>query len=123
MRTSRQYVFALIAICAPLSLVTRPAVAQQSGPNSSCCAIVAQAIDAIGRIKKDTARADIEKDFVADGGIFSRDETIYTYRLCPYVKIKVYFSLDPSSNDFARGSPRDVARSLSKPYLEYPARD
>jgi hypothetical protein len=96
---------------------------QQPGGESECCSIVQKALDAVGRIKKDTKRADIEKEFVQDGGIFSRSGTIYRYKLCPYIKVRVVFALDPAYKGFADGSPKDTANSVSKPYVEYGTSD
>jgi len=96
---------------------------QQSGEESHCCSIVQQALAALGQIKKGTKRADIEREFVLDGGIYSRSETVYKYKLCPYIKVRVAFTLDPAYKGFADGSPNDTANSVSKPYVEYGTSD
>jgi hypothetical protein len=99
------------------------AVPQQPAGESQCCSVVRQALDAIGRIKKDTKRADIEKEFIPDGGIYSRSRTVYRFKLCTYIKVQISFTLDPKYKGFVDGSPIDTANSVSKPYIEFGAAD
>ncbi len=85
--------------------------------------MVTRAIDAVNRIKTGMLRSDVEKEFRLEGGLFSRNQTFYVYRICPYIKVKVTFELDPSYKDFVTGSPKDRVQSVSKPYLEYSVMD
>lgn len=110
---------ALILISMPL----RSAYARQASAESQCCSAVIRALDAVGHIKEGITRADVEKEFTQDGGLFSRGETIYTFKLCPYIKVKVKYTLDADYPGFADGSPRDVVQSTSKPYIEYSTGD
>lgn len=119
MRQIRLCLSMVLIICTTLP---SPNLAQQAN-DSSCCTVTAQALDAAQRIKKDMFRADVEKDFLLDGGLFSREQSVYTYRRCPFIKIRVSFTLDPSSKDFSQGSPRDVVQAVSLPYIDYPVRD
>jgi hypothetical protein len=99
--------------------------AVQDRPSSpdECCAIVTKAIDSVNKIKKDMLRSEVEKEFRLEGGLFSRNQTFYVYKNCPFIKIKVAFELDPSYTDFVTGSPKDRVLSVSKPYLEYSVAD
>jgi len=49
----------------------KTASAQQSNQSSQCCSIVSEALEAVGRIKKDMTRADVAKEFAQEGGVFS----------------------------------------------------
>ena len=101
----------------------KTASAQQSNQSSQCCSIVSEALEAVGRIKKDMTRADVAKEFAQEGGLFFREDTVYTFKVCPYIKIRVTFTPDPNYKGFADGSPRDVVLSVSKPFIEYGVRD
>jgi len=96
--------------------------AQEAGSPSDCCSVVTKAIEAAGRVKPGSTRQDIEKEFGHDGGLFTMREAAYVYKLCPYVKIRVVFALDPAGNGFEE-RPKDVVKSVSTPYLEYPHAD
>jgi hypothetical protein len=92
---------------------------EQSVAPASCCSIVTDALRAIDQIKVGSSRADIERAFKPDGGIFTREQTVYVFRRCNTIKMKIAFSLDTNSKDFASGAPTDRATSVSKPYVEY----
>jgi len=84
---------------------------------------VEHALQVVGRIHKGLRRAEIEEEFVADGGLFSRQQTRYSLRACPEIKVNITFVLDKAVDSFAEGSPNDSVSEVSKPYLEYPAKD
>jgi hypothetical protein len=96
-------------------------------PGSSsdqCCSVVQNALQALDRIRKGTKRSEIEEQFVIDGGLFSRERTRYSFRLCPLIKVDIAFDADPKdSAGFATGSPNDTVSAVSKPYIEYPVTD
>jgi hypothetical protein len=122
MKIRAQYAIATVV----LLMLWRPcgnAVEDKPSSPEECCAIVARAIDAVNKIKKDMLRSDVEKEFRLEGGLFSRNQTFYVYKNCPFIKIKVAFELDPSYKDFVTGSPKDRVLSVSKPYLEYSVTD
>ena len=97
--------------------------AQQPGQASECCSVVMKALEAMSRIQKNMVRVDVEKEFAADGGIDFGSETIYAYKLCPYIMVRVKF-LPNRTVDAPGGShAHDVVQSISKPYIEYPASD
>lgn len=94
--------------------------AQQAPKQSACCSIVEEALVSAGNIKPGMTRADIEKNFVMDGGLNFNATSFYTYRECPLIKIRVDFSTwTPGGED----SPKDIVKSVSEPYLQYPVRD
>jgi len=56
------------------------------------CALVKEALDAVNLITKGLTRKDVEKKFAQDGGLFSRSETVYVYKACPLIKVRITFS-------------------------------
>ena len=97
--------------------------AAQSNSESQCCSMVTRALEAVNRIKKGMLRENIEKDFTQDGGIDFGSVTVYTFKLCPLIKIRVEFDQKEASAQSVNNRLKDVVRSVSKPYIEYPARD
>jgi hypothetical protein len=112
-----------VLVCLIYAAATYMTRGQEPSRTPGCCSIVEGALEAVGRIKTGEQRSVLEKEFVHDGGIYSRSETTYIYRACPYIKIRVTFALDPAYKDFVTGSPIDTVKSVSKPFVEYPARD
>ena len=98
--------------------------AQSSGnqPQVNCCSAVEHALQVAGRIQKGLLRAEIEKEFVADGGLNTRQQTRYSLRVCPEIKVDITFVLDKAVGSF-EGSPNDAVSAVSKPYLEYQIKD
>jgi hypothetical protein len=68
-------------------------------------------------------RENVEKDFTQDGGLDFGSATVYTFKLCPLIKIRVEFVQKEASAQSVNNRLKDVVRSVSKPYIEYPARD
>ena len=97
------------------------AVPKAATPNSDC-RLVVQAIEATNRLKPGMLRAEVEKDFREDGGLFFRETGRYTFRTCGYIKIDVEFSLEGGKGT-PTPSPNDRIKKVSRPYLEYPFRD
>jgi len=95
--------------------------AQRAPERSACCSIVEQALASVDNIKPGMTRADIEKNFVMDGGLDFGLTSIYTYKECPLIKIRVDFSTGTPGG--GSDSPKDIVKSVSKPYLEYPTKD
>jgi hypothetical protein len=123
MTYKRRFLCGILVISTSFGTFVPGCMPQQSSNNSQCCTVIARALESVNRITKDTTRADVEKEFEADGGIYSRDQTVYVDRQCPLIKIRVSFVLDKAYKDFVTGSPRDLVVAVSKPYLEYPAKD
>ena len=115
----------LLILTSILIALTATGMAQGEKPKTDhdCCSIVTSALQAVDHIKKGMSRAEVEKEFRTEGGLFTREETFYVYRKCPLIKIKVTFERDPSYKDFATGSPKDRVLSVSQPYLQYPVMD
>jgi hypothetical protein len=78
---------------------------------------VEESLRSMQSIQPGMTRADLNKLFVAEGGIGSRTERVYVYRKCPYFKVRVEFEAP------AQEQPADTIASVSKPYLEWPAGD
>jgi hypothetical protein len=116
---------AIQAICLFSLLIRGPGALAQRHTNrlSSCCSVVTDALTTVGRITKGSTRADVEREFRVQGGLFSRQDTIYVYRRCPQIGIRVTFLLDPSYRDFATGSPKDTVVSVSQPFIGYEVTD
>jgi hypothetical protein len=114
-----------LIVFAMLSLPASTPLAQASKTHAEqCCSIVSQALEAVGRIHKGTTRADVEREFVRDGGLFSRERTRYSFRICPSIKVEITFAPGKGGEgDFVSGSPSDTVTSVTKPYLEYPVKD
>ena len=85
------------------------------------CSVIEKALRAAENLKKGMLRSEVEKQFVLDGGASFRDETIYTYRDCPYLKVKIRFNRmqdkRPDSMD------ADTVESASNLYVEWPHGD
>ena len=119
----RRYVYRIVS--AVFALLAGAPLAQTSQtPTAQCCSVVSQALEAVGRIHKGATRAEVEREFVADGGLFSREKTRYSFRLCPSIKVDVSFAPGKEADgDFVSGSPGDTVTSVTKPYVEYPVKD
>jgi len=74
--------------------------AQEAVKPSECCSIVVSAIEASVRVKPGSTRWEIEKEFSHDGGVSFRQDTVYVYKLCPSIKIRVLFARDPVEAGF-----------------------
>jgi hypothetical protein len=93
----------------------------QTASERSCCSIVEQALSSVGRIKPGATRADVERDFTLDGGLDFGPISVYTFKGCPLIKIRIEFT--KGSPGAATDSQSDVIKSISQPYLQYPVRD
>jgi hypothetical protein len=104
--------------------------AQTDATEEEACKLIAQALEAVGKLKPGMRRADLENDFRTDGGItfFHKDEAglfrhkaRYVYRKCPSIKIDV--ELGTLGENAPVASPSDPIVTLSRPYLEHPHLD
>jgi hypothetical protein len=70
-------------------------------------------------------RRDVERNFTMDGGLqfFSKSgfTTCYVYSKCEFIRITVAFNAAQSK--MGSPSPDDIVVRVSKPYLEYAAKD
>ena len=106
---------------AVLVAVGNSGVRTRATPNSDCGLIV-EAIEATTKLTPGMVRADVEKEFAEDGGMFFREHGRYTYRKCGYIKIDVEFSIE-GGTETPVPSPKDRIKKVSRPYLEYPFKD
>ena len=81
-----------------------------------------KAIKVVSEIHSGEARADLERDFVLDGGLQFPKTSRYVYRTCHLIKIDVEFTISNSSA-LPEPAPTDQVKHVSKPYLEYPYAD
>jgi hypothetical protein len=81
-----------------------------------------KAIRVVSEIHSGEARADLERDFVLDGGLQTAQNSRYVYRTCHLVKIDVEFTISNASA-LPEPAPTDQVKHISKPYLEYPYAD
>lgn len=91
-----------------------------SGP--SACDAVRRALDDTMRIRPGMMRKEVEKYFSEDGGMQFQTRTRYVWTACAYLKLDVEYDLSPSRGKNLT-SPEDTVRTVSKLYVEYPAKD
>jgi len=80
-------------------------------------------IDAVGSIKAGMTRADLLTVFTEEGGLSSRTQRTYVYRLCPYVKVDVEFTPITNPDDHLTELSNDKILKISRPYLQYSIAD
>lgn len=113
--------FMAIAMLA-VSATTLPAQTRRPADSrSQCCSIAVTALQDVAKIKPGMKRADLAAMFTRDGGLDSLTQTTYVMKICPYIKIKVSFTLSNPTGQ--KESPSDVVKSVSDPYLQYPVMD
>lgn len=113
----------IVAECVIMSALCAVATAQQPRESAECCSLVLKAIEATARVKPGMTRMDVLKEFTEDGGPSFISETVYTYKSCSSIKIRVAFVIEASKRVPLAERPSDVVRSVSQPYLEYPHYD
>lgn len=117
-------IFGRISIVALLSISFSQALAQSAlrKPNPECCSVVVVALEAVSRIHPGMSRAEVERVFVVDGGLITRDKTRYRFRDCQSIKVEITFDRDKQASGVI-GSPTDTLKAVDRPYLEYPIAD
>ena len=68
-------------------------------------------------------RADLLTVFTEEGGLSSRTQRTYVYRLCPYVKVDVEFTPITNPDDHLTELSNDKILKISRPYLQYSIAD
>jgi hypothetical protein len=101
------------------SITEERAVAANSPLTKSITAV----IDAVGSIKAGMTRADLLTVFTEEGGLSSRTQRTYVYRLCPYVKVDVEFTPITNPDDHLTELSNDKILKISRPYLQYSIAD
>jgi hypothetical protein len=90
-----------------------------SGAREAC--VAQEALTQLQNVRVGMHRLDIERSFTQDGGMAFRDRTVYVFKKCPYIKVEVVFASDPAVE--GRFSPNDEVVSISKLFIDYPAKD
>ena len=81
------------------------------------------------KVKAGSTRAEFNKVFVKEGGLYTGLQGTYAYRGCPYIKVNVYFAAVGRAARDAEGrvtleeSGADVVTEISKPYLDWVVTD
>lgn len=113
-RFLRVAIIMIAVFCAGISSTASP-------QDCTSCAIIERVLQDKAQIKVGMSRADVEKNFMKDGGANFRSPTIYASRHCTYLKLKVEFEFDPGID--GRFSPKDSVSKISDLYADYPSRD
>jgi hypothetical protein len=71
------------------------------------------------KIKPGMTRAELEKVFTTEGGIWQAKHRIYVYRPCRYIKVEVDFNLSVPEQDVVKPLPTDTISKISRPYLQW----
>jgi hypothetical protein len=80
-------------------------------------------LSAVEAIKPGMTRADLLTVFTEEGGLSTRTQRTYVYRLCPYVKVDVEFTPITNPHDHLTELSNDKILKISRPYLEYSIAD
>ena len=91
------------------------------GRDATACGVIQEALIASQQIKTGTARADVERRFIRDGGAQFRSATRYVYRRCSYLHLDVDFEMIGAAG--ISPSPEDKVVKVSKLYVDYSAKD
>jgi hypothetical protein len=111
---------AVVAGC--LSSFSLAIVGQSPSESEDATKTIRHALDVIAKLKVGGTRADVERDFVPDGGLQALPASRYVYKGCGFIKIEVEFRAK-SGHLSMDSSPSDRVVHISKPYLEYPVAD
>ena len=101
---------------------TAPARCRAEAAGPAACDAIRRAVDDSVRIRPGMMRKDVEKHFSEDGGMQFPLKGRYVWPLCMYLKLDVEYDLSPSRGKNLT-SPEDTVRTVSKLYVEYPAKD
>lgn len=111
--TTRLLAFAMLVA---VSLSAQAQSPRHSKQDSACCSAVQAALRDAGQIKPGMKRADLAKMFVRESGPDFIVETLYFWKRCSYIKIRVTFILlDPKGNE---ESPADIVKYVSGPHIQ-----
>jgi hypothetical protein len=117
----------LLVVCVA-ALDSLMAHSQDTQPAGQCCSIVEQVLHTIDHIKKGQTRTEVEKNFVRDGGLDFRTETIYVFRLCPLIKVRIKFAavktgVTQPATERSKDAQDDLVEEVGQPYIQYPTKD
>ncbi len=77
---------------------------------------VARSLDQMHTVKAGMTRADLNKVFTPEGGLYVSSAQTYVYRGCPYFKVRVTFQVLGSGIEVP-GNPKDKILSISEPVV------
>lgn len=89
---------------------------------SESCKMIEQAIAKAHKIKPGWSRRDVEKEFIEEGGMQTRDDVRYIYRRCSFIHVRIHFKLVQPKNSMTP-SEADTVTSVSALTLGYPTVD
>jgi len=94
---------------------------EPQGSEDAACVLLGQALSDYRQITSAKTRAEVLKYFTPDGGAQFPSKARYVHPRCGYVHVDVEF--EPSKPDQMELLPNDCVMSISKLYLDYPAKD
>jgi hypothetical protein len=103
----------------PAELREAKALSGVSGPDKNFTEQISRALRECEKIKPGMTRAELEKVFTTQGGIWTATHRAYVYRGCRYIKVDVEFKLSVPEQDRLEARPTDTISKISKPYLEW----
>jgi hypothetical protein len=108
--------YCIVILC--LGVVMASASGQ--GRSGACdhCAWLRESLDHIETVQAGMFRADLERLFTYEGGIYSRSQQTYVYRKCPYIKVDVEFARSEENQNSG-----DRISKISRPYIARPIID
>ncbi len=109
---------AIVLLLAVVSTTERKSV--QANPETGC-QLVQQALQNYQQLKVGLSRSDAIRYFVPDGGMQFPSSGRYVDPSCRYLHVDIEFKL--AKPDAILPSPDDKIMSISKLYVEYPAKD
>jgi hypothetical protein len=71
----------------------------------------------IRQIRPGMTRKDLLTVFTTEGGLSTRTERTYVYKVCPYIKVTVHFKTREGKSSALGEDPDDTIESLSQPFL------
>jgi hypothetical protein len=115
----------LVKISIVIAAVAILSVAASRGPEQvdteTGCQQLRQALQNYQQLKVGLPRSDATTFFVLDGGMQFPSSARYVDPRCKYLHVDVEFEL--AKPDAISPSPDDRIKSISKLYVEYPAKD
>jgi hypothetical protein len=110
---------AVLALCVALSAL--PDATSQTTASQDHVRWVESSLHEMKAVKVGATRSEVEKLFVAEGGMSTVSQKTYSFRTFPYFKVDVEFIAEPGNP--AGGSPDDKVIKISRPYLDWPRGD
>ena len=108
--------YCIVILCIGVVMVS--ANGQSGSAARNHCAWVQESLDHIETVQVGMFRADLERFFTYEGGIYSRSQQTYVYRNCPYIKVDVEFAPSEQNQNSV-----DRITKISKPYIARPIID